>query len=619
MVKRYLNVATLEEALQIIKNAFPLRTVSETVALEDSVGRLSAGPVFASYSVPEVYLSAMDGIAVRSGDTLGASEQNPVTLTDASRVNTGNVVPPGYDAVIMIEEVWAEGDTWVIRKPVAPWQHIRPAGEDIAETEMVIPTFHRVRPHDVGALATYGVTRLPVLTLRVGIIPTGSELVAAGTRPAPGQVVESNTLMASAWLSSLGARCTRYPITPDKPGEIRSVIEQALREQDLVIVSAGSSAGTKDYTVDVIASLGEVLLHGVAMKPGKPVIVGKVGEKPVVGMPGYPLSAVTVLREIVTPLLSHYGLTPPDPVVLSARLTQTLHSEVGTDEFVLLSVGKIRGEWVVSPQSRGSGVQMSGVRSNAFLRIPNQTEGFESGEAVTVNLMVPPSIAESALLVTGSHDPALDYLADMLRPEGVVVHSTHAGSMGGVLALKRNDCHAAPMHLLSPDGEYNIPFIHRYLPGDNITLITVADRKQGVVSREGLSLEDLPGRSFVNRQKGSGTRILLDYELQKRGIDPMTIPGYEREVTTHTAVALAVRSGEVDAGMCVYSAAKAYGLAFKPVASERYELAVRQEDLEDPRIKALLDAVRSERFRETLNALGGYDTRLTGTLRQVPR
>ncbi len=236
-----------------------------------------------------------------------------------------------------------------------------------------------------------------------------------------------------------------------------------------------------------------------------------------------------------------------------------------------------------------------------------------------MNLLVSPSTAESALLVTGSHDPALDCLADMLRPEGVVVHSTHAGSMGGVLPIKRPDCHAAPMHLLSPDGEYNIPFIRRYLPGGEITLITVADREQGVVSREGLSLEDLPGHSFVNRQKGSGTRILLDYELQKRGIDPQTIPGYDREVTTHTAVAVAVRSGEVDAGMCVYSAAKAYGLAFMPVASERYELAVRRENLEDPRITALLDAVRSERFRGILNALGGYDTRLTGTLRQVPR
>ena len=619
MVKRYLDVATLEDAQKIIKDAFPLRTTAETVALEDSVGRVSAGPVFASYSVPEVYLSAMDGIAVRSRDTLGASEQHPVTLSDASRVNTGNVVPPGYDAVIMIEDVWDDGGKWVIRKPVAPWQHIRPAGEDIAETEMVIPTFHRVRPHDVGALATYGITRLPVLTLRVGIIPTGSELVAPGTRPAPGQVVESNTLMASAWLSSLGARCTRYPITPDNPDEIRDVMKRALKEQDLVIVSAGSSAGTKDYTVDVIASLGEVLLHGVAMKPGKPVIVGKVEGKPVVGMPGYPLSAVTVLREIVTPLLAHHGLIPPDIVAFPARLTQTLHSEVGTDEFVLLSVGKIGNEWVASPQSRGSGVQMSGVRSNAYLRIPNRTEGFESGEEVWVNLMVPPSVAESALLVTGSHDPALDYLADLLRPSGVIVHSTHVGSMGGVLALKRNDCHAAPMHLLSPDGEYNIPFIRRYLPEEDITLITVAEREQGIVSRSGLSLGDLPGHSFVNRQKGSGTRILLDYELNMRGIDPSAIPGFDREVTTHTAVALAVRSGEVDAGMCVYSAAKAYGLSFVPVASERYELAVKSGDLEDPRISGLLDAVRSDRFREILTALGGYDLSGTGTLRRVPQ
>jgi putative molybdopterin biosynthesis protein len=371
--------------------------------------------------------------------------------------------------------------------------------------------------------------------------------------------------------------------------------------------------------VDVIASLGEVLLHGVAIKPGKPVIVGKIEGKPVVGMPGYPLSAVTVLREIATPLLTRYGLVPPDTVAFTARLTQTLHSEVGTDEFVLLSVGKIRDEWVASPQSRGSGVQMSGVRSNAWLRIPNRTEGYESGDSVRVNLMVPPSIAESALLVTGSHDPALDYLADMLRPAGVVIHSTHAGSMGGVLALKRNDCHAAPVHLLSPDGEYNIPFIARYLPGEEIALVTVAEREQGIVSRDGLSLESLPGHTFVNRQKGSGTRILLDYELQKRGIDPATIPGYEREVTTHTAVALAVRSGEVDAGMCVYSAAKAYALPFVPVASERYELAVRNEALDDPRISALLATVRSDRFKAVLAGLGGYDTRLTGTLRQVPR
>ncbi|MBP1929865.1 putative molybdopterin biosynthesis protein [Methanolinea mesophila] len=619
MVKRYLKLATLEEALLIIREAFPPMRFSETVAVEDSVGRISAGAVFASYSVPEVFLSAMDGIAVSSRDTRGASEQNPVALSDALRVNTGNVVPRGYDAVIMIEDVWEEEGCWIIRKPVAPWQHIRPAGEDIAETEMIIPSFHRIRPHDTGALATYGVTRIPVLTLRVGIIPTGSELVAPGTRPAPGQVVESNTLMASAWLSSLGARCTRYPITPDDPDEIRRVITLAAEEQDMVVVSAGSSAGTKDYTVDVIASLGEVLLHGVSIKPGKPVIVGNIGGKPVMGMPGYPLSAVTVLREIATPLLAHYGLTPPDPVVLTARLTQTLHSDVGTDEFVLLSVGKIRGEWVASPQSRGSGVQMSGVRSNAYLRIPNRTEGFESGEMVRVNLMVPPSVAEAALLVTGSHDPALDHLADMIRPGGVVVHSTHAGSMGGVLALKRNDCHAAPMHLLSPAGEYNVPFIQRYLPGEDIALVTIADREQGIVSRDGLSLEDLPGHSFVNRQKGSGTRILLDYELQKRGIDPAAIQGYDREVTTHTAVALAVRSGEVDAGMCVYSAAKAYGLPFVPVASERYELAIREEELDDPRIATLLDAVRSDRFRTVLTGLGGYDTRLTGTLHRVPR
>ena len=617
-MKRYLNVMPLEDVLALLVREFPCTPSTETVTLDAASGRVTAHPIFSNYSVPEIQLAAMDGIAVTSKETKGASEQHPVTLHKVARVNTGNVVPPGYDAVIMIEDVWEEDGRYTIRKAAAPWQHVRPAGEDLAESEMVMPSRHQVRPHETGALATYGITRLEVITVRVGLVPTGSELIAAGTRPAPGQVVESNTVMAKAMLETIGARCVRYPFIEDRPEKIRNAVARACRENDMVIVSAGSSAGTKDYTADVIAELGTVLVHGIATRPGKPAIIGRVENKPVIGLPGYPLSALTVIRELVLPFLRNHGLSIPNHEIIRAGITTAVAKEIGSDEFVLCTLGKIGGRWVVSPQSRGAGVQMSAVRANAYLRIPRESEGFNAGDMVDARLMVPVQEAENALLVTGSHDPVLDYLADLIRAEGVSLISTHVGSMGGIIALKKDECHAAPTHLLSPDGTYNTEYLQKYLPGTAVDLVCIAGREQGIVSRDGLSLADLPGKQFINRQKGSGTRMLLDHELDLAGIDSAIIPGYEREVTTHIAVALAVKSGEADAGMCVYSAAKALGLPFVPVARERYELAIRNDHAMDPRIAALIRAIRLPAFRQVLERLGGYDTSPAGDLRSVP-
>ena len=607
----------MREVLDIISQQFPSRRISSDIPLEESVGRITASPLFASYSVPEAVLAAMDGIAVRNEDTWDASEQRPVTLTNYARVNTGNVIPPTYDAVVMIEDVTFEGHSAIIRKAVSPWQHVRPAGEDIAESEMILPSSHQIRPHEIGALAAYGISKVPVLTARVGLIPTGSELIVSGTRPAPGQVVESNTVMASAWLRSLGAECRRYPVTPDKPDIISERVRHAVAENDIVIISAGSSAGTRDYTADVISSMGEVLVHGIAIKPGKPAIIGAIDGKPVIGMPGYPLSALTVIREVMVPLLRQYGLSSPEPEEIQADLALSLHSDIGTCEYVLLAIGWIKERCIAIPLSRGSGVQMSGVRAHAFLRIPPDKEGYEAGEGVKVTLMVPESDANKTLLISGSHDPVLDHLLELTQQKGVMLHSSHTGSMGGLLALKRGSCHAAPMHLLHSSGEYNLPFLRQYLPGEDITLICVAGREQGIASRDGLTLSDLSTHTFVNRQKGSGTRMLLDYELGKQGIDPGSIRGYERELTTHIGVALAIRQGEADAGMCVYSAARALGLSFVPIGKEQYELAIRTDDLVDPRIRTLHEAIRSEQFRETLRDLGGYDSSCTGQLRNT--
>ena len=618
MVKRYLTVTPLDAVLDLLRSGFACRPSVEKINLEHSVGRITAAPVFTRYSVPEINLAAMDGIAVRSGETREAGEQHPVTLADAVRVNTGNVVPEGHDAVIMIEDVWVTGSSFTIRKSAAPWQHVRPAGEDIAESEMILPSRHRIRPHELGALAAYGITTIDVFAVRVGLIPTGSELVAHGIRPAPGQVVESNTVMAAAMLSSLGATCIRYPVAQDDPALIGAALQRAVAENDVVIISAGSSAGTRDYTADVVAELGEVLVHGIAIRPGKPAIIGRVQGKPVIGMPGYPLSALTVMREIAVPLLARYGLPVPTTDTIEAQITSTIHKEIGTDEFVLCVLGRVGGRWVVSSLSRGAGVQMSAVRANAYLKVPSALEGFEAGETVPAMLMVSRAEAESALLVTGSHDPVLDHLADMLGNNHIDLHSTHVGSMGGILALKKDECHAAPMHLLAPDGTYNTGYLKKYLPGEDLVLLCVAGRQQGVVSRDGVVFPELPGHTFINRQKGSGTRMLLDAELKRAGIDPSSIRGYDREATTHIAVALAVKSGEADAGMCVYSAAKALGLRFVPVAQECYEIAVRQKHMDDPRITVLCAAIASPEFKEILGLLGGYDTTETGVRRVLP-
>jgi molybdenum cofactor synthesis domain-containing protein len=619
VVKRYLSLVSLAEARRIMDEAFPPTPRTERIQLDEACGRVTAGPIFARFSVPERHLSAMDGIAVRSAETVGASEQRPVRITRAERVNTGNLVPAGYDAVVMIEHVQEVEGGFLVRSAASPWQHIRPVGEDIGESEMILPSRHLILPHEIGALATYGLSEVEVLALSAGLIPTGSELVPPGTRPLPGQVVESNMHMARAFLQELGVSSFISGIIPDRPEAIRAALEEAVRSHDLVIISAGTSKGTRDYTASIIGDLGEVLVHGVAIKPAKPVIIGKVEGTPVIGMPGYPLACYTILRELVRPMLSAWGFPVPTSAAISATLTTTLASDIGTDEFVLLAAGRIGNRWVAVPQSRGAGVQMSLVRANAYLRIPAELEGIAAGTAVDAQLTVPPSIAESALLITGSHDPALDYLADLAARSGVALHSTHTGSMGGLLALKKHECHAAPMHLLAPDGDYNRHYLSTYLPGEELVLECVAEREQGIVSQEGIGLSGLPGHTFVNRQKGSGTRMLLDHLLAREKIDPATIPGYHRELTTHLAVALAVKTGEAEAGMCVYSAAKALDLPFVPVGTERYELVMHKSLLEeDPRLQEVCRIIDTDEFRAILTGLGGYGVRETGVRRELP-
>jgi putative molybdopterin biosynthesis protein len=615
MVKRYLELRSLAEARTLLTSSFAVPQRTEKVPIMQSAGRVVAEPVFAKYSVPEVNLSAMDGIAVRSRDTIGAGDRTPVTLDHFARVNTGNIVPPEFDAVIMIEDVWESGDHFQIRRAAAPWQHVRPAGEDIKENRLILPRGHLIRPFDIGALATYGITFLEVRVVRVGIIPTGSELVPLGVRPAPGQVVESNTIMAQVFLDQVGAHCTRFPIVPDDPDLIRGTLRHAVKDNDLVIISAGSSAGTRDFTESVIRSIGELIFHGVAVRPGKPVMLGKVEGKPVLGLPGYPLAAQTTLREFAAPLLESWGLPPAPRFPVTVRLAQPLVSDPGFDEFVPVFVGRIGSNLLATPHGKGGGVQMATVKANGYTHIPASVEGYDSGTELEVLLTTDPGSIERTLILTGSLDPSLEELALLAHDEGLFIHASNPGNIGALLALRSNTCHAAPMSLPGRSllTSYQ-PFIKNLEAGD-LAFIHIATIELGIASSEGLGLKDLTRTRFINTQRESSARVVLDALLAAEDIDPSQVNGYLQEVHGPPAVAAAIRNGFADAGMCTSSVASAVGLRFVSVAHEDYELAIRREMLKDPRIRTLVSLIQSPVYRAILAKTGGYDVSLTGTIR----
>ncbi len=617
MVKRYLTLTSLEQALTILKSSFPVPGRTEKIPIVQAVGRVVAEPVYAKYTVPEVNISAMDGIAVRSRDTVGAADPTPVTLDHFARVNTGNIVAPEFDAVIMIEDTWEAGDQFQIRKAAAPWQHIRPAGEDIRENRLVLPRGHLIRAFDIGALATYGITHVEVQTVQIAIIPSGSELVPLGVHPGPGQVVESNTIMAQVFLSTMGAHCIRFPIVRDDPDLIADALRSAIRSSDLVIISAGSSAGTRDFTAGVISSLGELLFHGVAVKPGKPVMLGRIDGKPVLGLPGYPLAAQTILREFAAPLLESWGFAPALRYPVKVRLSQPLNSDLGFDVFVPVFVGRIGSTLWGIPHHRGHGVQMATVKANGYTHIQASLEGCEAGCELDVFLTTDPGSIERTLILSGSLDPAIEALANLVHDEGLFIHASNVGNIGALLALKRNACHAAPMDLpalsLLPESR----FLMQHLPAQDIAFVHIATIEQGIASRNGLVFEDLFKVRFINTRKDSPTRMVFDALLGSRGVEPSRIDGYLHEVNGPQAVAAAIHNRFADAGVCTSSVAESYGLQFVPIANEDYELAVRREMLNDPRICTLISLIKSATYKTMLEKTGGYDSSQTGIIRSL--
>ncbi len=603
----------------------------EEIPVDDALGRMTAEAVTARLSSPGYHAAAMDGVAVRFVDTIGASETRPKRLRigrEAVFVDTGEPLPEGMDAVIMIEEVdRCESDEIEVIAPVTPYRHVRTMGEDLVATELILSENHEIRPVDVGALLAGGLTTIRVRRAPVvAVLPTGSELVQPGAPPKPGQIIEFNSRILCGMIQAWGGRAVRHDIVPDALADVRTAIRGALKSADVVVVNAGSSAGREDFTVHAIRELGEVYVHGVSIKPGKPVILGLVDGKPVLGIPGYPVSAVLTLSLFVKPLLFAYqGRPVPDPPTLPAVLSRQISSAVGQEEFVRVTVGIVGPRTVATPISRGAGKLMSLVRADGIVRIPALSEGIGAGESVRVELLRSASELVGTLVCIGSHDNTLDILANVLKKHHprLTLASSHVGSMAGLLAIKRREAHLAGTHLLhEQSGEYNVPFLKRLLPDRPMVLVNLVYREQGLLVARGnpkgiAGLQDLVRDDllFVNRQKGSGTRLLTDSSLSQLGLASEGIRGYEREEYTHMGVASAVAGGTADAGVGILAAARALSLDFIPVARERFDLAIPSDFLETEAMQCLLAILRDDpELRKLILALGGYDVSHMGAV-----
>ena len=630
----YLNLKSIEEAKEILFEHFGyLTTETEVIDVVNAKGRVLAKPAVAAISSPNFHAAAMDGIAVDASNTFGASEDSPVTLVpgkSAFWVNTGHALPPGTNAVIMIEHLNIPDEHNIeIEAPVFPWQYVRKMGEDIVATRILFSRGHQISSYSLGALLSGGIFSAEVYKKpKVLIIPTGSELKQwheiKPEEMKAGEVIESNSSVLGGLCEDHGACFVCHSMLKDNLDNIQNAVANAVKQDyDMICIIGGSSAGSEDYAKPVISALGEVLIHGVTMMPGKPVMLGKVSEKPVFGIPGYPVSAIVAFEQFAGHLLLNMQKLPEKEVSKAALSpSRKMTSKLGQEEFVRVKIGSVDGKLIASQLPRGAGSITSLTEADGVIRIPANVEGISENEPVTASLLKPLSAIENTIVITGSHDNTLDLLADQIRMNKgeINISSSHVGSMGGLMAIRKGTCHMAGAHLLdTEDGTYNISYIKKYLPNMEVRLINLVMRDQGLIVPKGnpkgiQSIEDLKTKNlrFINRQPGSGTRILLDYKLKMLGLSPSDIQGYEDDEYTHMSVAVAVLSGRADAGLGIMAAAIALDLDFIPVVTEEYDLVIPEKFFLSKKVQILLETIQSTEFKNRVSALGGYGTQRTG-------
>ncbi len=622
MAFQYLTNIPLDEAKATWLGALTARGMApkaEWVPVSRAFGRVTAEAVYAHICAPHYHACAMDGVALNAAVTFGATETTPVLLTPDrfTRVDTGDPLPANCDAVVMIADVIEEeGGSIRLFSAAAPWQHIRQIGEDICAGDMILPSFTEITPAAAGAMLAGGVLEVKVVKKPlVGIIPTGDEIVPPSADPGEGDIIEFNSSIFSGMIESRGGAVKVYPIVKDKLELIKAALQAALTECDAVLLNAGSSAGREDFSTQAIRETGEVVLHGIAIRPGKPAILGMSGKTPILGVPGYPVSGIIVLEQLFLPVLDALcGRAQAEEALTSCTISQRLVSSLKYREFVRARVGCVDGRMIAVPLNRGAGVVSSFVKADGIIDVPQDLEGYEAGDPVRVRLLRSRREIENTLVITGSHDPLIDEAADILKRAHYdsAVASSHVGSMGGILALKRREAHMGGIHLLDTEtGVYNDSYIARYLPAGAVEKIPCVRRVQGLMVQKGnpkgiRAFSDIARISYVNRQKGSGTRILCDHLAHEAGLDTSAVYGYEREEFTHTAVAALIAAGSADAGLGIYSAAKLYDLDFIPICDEVYDLIVLKDAMNLTQVQRFLETISGPALRARLEKLGGY-------------
>jgi len=656
----YLSKLTLKEAQEKFnKTLFKYKLIQtlkrELISTENSLGRITSEPIFAKISSPYYQAAAMDGVVVRARDTYGASESSPIILKANQNfhfINTGNLIPFSFNAVIKIEDInllnkvngeknrdisndfinnLREEDVKEIKifSAAFPGQHIRNIGEDVVANQLIITVNHRIRPVDIGALLAGGVNQFFVRKRpKIAIIPTGDELISSGKEIIPGKIIEYNSKIINGLIHEWGGEARVYEIVKDIPLDLKRILLEAASQNDVVVVLAGSSAGSKDFTSEIVKSIGEVVVHGVAIMPGKPTILGIIDDTPLIGLPGYPVSAIISAEQFLKPLVfQQLGLNVKRREEIKVHMAHKVVSHLGDEEFLRVKLGNIDGKIMAYPLSRGAGVVTSLVEADALIRIPLLKEGIDFGEEVEAELLEDLNRIKNNIIVTGSHDLILDILRNELQEEfsDFNLVSFNVGSMGGLFALKQKRTHLATAHLLDPEsGEYNLPYIKKMCPQRELKVVNLTYREQGIMVKRGnpkniKGIDDLVKKDikFINRQKGSGTRVLLDYLLKKKSINPLDIPGYSQEVYTHLMVASAVAEGNVDIGLGILSAAKVFGLDFVPVIKERYDIIIPKEYYSSLKIQKILAIIKSRKFQKKVLNLGGYDLSQSGKVIEV--
>jgi putative molybdopterin biosynthesis protein len=630
--EQFLEVVSADEAQARFARAIDLTPLpGERVHLRQALGRVLAYDVVAAVDAPPFDRSNVDGFAVHSADIAGASELAPKRLTlnaeviacghppalevvrgSASAIATGGVIPRGADAVIMIEhtELVAQDPPAIeIHRGAAPGQFISYAGSDIARGETLLRKGTRIGSREIGMLAAAGlgdidVVRKPI----VAVLSTGDELVAPGAPLPPAGVYDSNGAILAAAVAEAGGEPRAYGAFADDEAKLEEAVRRALADCDMVVLSGGTSKGAGDLSHRIVSRMGQILVHGVALKPGKPLCLGVAQDKPIVVLPGFPTSAIFTFHAFVAPAVrARAGLPPEAAERVHARVPVRLASELGRQEFVLVSLIESADGLVAFPIGKGSGAVTSFSQADGFLAIDALASALDAGSEAEVTL-IGSAAAAPDLVVMGSHDVALDVVIGRLSERGLSGRVLAIGSMGGVAAAGRGECDIAPVHLIDPkSGEYNV-----HLAGPGILLVPGWRRMQGILFRPGdarfesrsaadalaAALADT-NALMVNRNAGSGTRVLMDRLLG--GKRP---PGYANQPKSHNAMAAAIAQGRADWGLAIKPVAAMYKLGFIPVAPEHYDFLIVESRRERPAVQAFLAALRDDATRARIRALG---------------